>query len=261
MLGTGHAGVTKCYNTCFVIEDNDRYFLTDGGGGNTLLRQLKKADIRWQDIHHIFVTHRHLDHLTGIFWMMRMILQGMMKGKYKEEAYIYAHDEVINILEKTAELLFDKELACLHKQLHIVTVHDGETMNIIGHEVTFFDIHSQKAKQYGFRMKLGKNRYLTCLGDEPYTPAVREYAEDSTWLMHEAFCMYADREEFRPYEKHHSTVKDACKTAAELNAENLILYHTEDKHLKHRKELYGEEGRKYYKGNLYIPDDLETIRL
>lgn len=36
MLGTGNAVVTECYNTCFVLEDEertqeDRYLLVDGG--------------------------------------------------------------------------------------------------------------------------------------------------------------------------------------------------------------------------------------
>jgi len=64
-----------------------------------------------------------------------------------------------------------------------------------------------------------------------------------------------------PYDKHHSTVKDACQLAQDLNVDNLILYHTEDKNISRRKELYTEEGRQYYKGNLLIPDDLETFEL
>lgn len=44
MLGTGNALVTECYNTCFVIEDNGKYFMVDGGG-NTVLHQLKHAGL------------------------------------------------------------------------------------------------------------------------------------------------------------------------------------------------------------------------
>lgn len=39
ILGTGNATVTECYNTCFVISDDDRHFMVDGGGGNTILHQ------------------------------------------------------------------------------------------------------------------------------------------------------------------------------------------------------------------------------
>ena len=87
------------------------------------------------------------------------------------------------------------------------------------------------------------------------------YAKNSTWLLHEAFCLFSQADKFKPYEKHHSTVKEACELAQKLEAENLILYHTEDKNISRRKELYTEEGRQYYKGNLWIPDDLETYKL
>ena len=56
-----------------------------------------------------------------------------------------------------------------------------------------------------------------------------------------------------------SQIRD--NTDQKLEAENLILYHTEDKNISRRKELYTEEGRQYYKGNLWIPDDLETYKL
>ena len=79
--------------------------------------------------------------------------------------------------------------------------------------------------------------------------------------MHEAFCLYSERETFRPYEKHHSTVRDACELAQRLGVKNLLLYHTEDSDLLHRKERYTDEGRKYFAGNIFVPDDLETIML
>ena len=49
--------------------------------------------------------------------------------------------------------------------------------------------------------------------------------------------------------------------ANKMNVKNLLLYHTEDKNIKNRKELYTAEGKQYYQGNLYIPDDLEVIEL
>ena len=100
ILGTGNATVTECYNTCFVISDNDRHFMVDGGGGNTILHQLKAAGLNWMDMRDIFVTHKHIDHLLGIIWMMRMILQNMNRGKYEGEATIYGHEEVIRILKE-----------------------------------------------------------------------------------------------------------------------------------------------------------------
>ena len=262
MLGTGNAIVTECYNTCFVMQEEDQYFLVDGGGGSTLLRQLKYAGIDWKNIRNIFVTHKHLDHITGILWMIRMICQNMNRGEYEGEATIYAHDEVIALLKDMAgKLLQKKETVFIDDRLHLQVVEDGESIKILDKKVTFFDIQSTKAKQFGFCMELGKGEKLTCCGDEPYNVCEKQYVENSTWLLHEAFCLESQAEIFHPYEKHHSTVKDACKLAAELNVKNLLLYHTEDKNILRRKELYTKEGREYFNGNLLIPDDLESVEI
>lgn len=80
-------------------------------------------------------------------------------------------------------------------------------------------------------------------------------------MLHEAFCLYSQVEHFKPYERHHSTVKDACELAERIGVRNLILYHTEDETVRDRKRLYMEEGQKYFSGKLYVPNDLERIEL
>lgn len=262
MLGTGNALVTDCYNTCFVLSENKEHFMVDGGGGSTVLGQLKKSGIDWKDIRTIFVTHRHIDHLLGIIWMMRMICQHMKEGEYQGEAVIYAHDEMIFLLKDLADkLLQPKETKFIGDRLHLVEVKDGESREILGKKVTFFDIHSTKAKQFGFCMDLGNGEKLTCCGDEPYNKCEEQYAKNSKWMLHEAFCLHSEAEIFKPYEKHHSTVKDACELAEQLQVKNLLLYHTEDANITKRKQLYLSEGTQYYHGKLYVPDDLEVLYL
>ena len=78
---------------------------------------------------------------------------------------------------------------------------------------------------------------FTCVGDEPYNEADYEFVKGSDWLMHEAFCLFGEADKFNPYEQPHSTVKEACQLAEPLQNPNLVLYHTEETHLKERKEL------------------------
>lgn len=138
ILGTGCASVTDCYNTCFVLSDNGQNFMVDGGGGNTIFKQLKSAGINWKSIRHIFITHKHMDHLFGIMWFVRMICQHINRNTYEGEAYIYGHDEVIKIIRDIANLLLLKrELDLIGDKLHLVTVEDGEELDIIGHRVRF----------------------------------------------------------------------------------------------------------------------------
>lgn len=260
MLGTGKAFVTECYNTCFVLSEDNKNFMVDGGGGNEVLRQLKNAGLDWMDIKEIFVTHKHMDHVLGILWMIRRICNSMKAGEYKGEVNIYGHEDVILLITNMAVgLLQEAESRFIDKRLHLVIVEDGGTKIINGRQVTFFDIHSTKAKQFGFMMDLKGGEKLTCCGDEPYNESERKYAENSTWLLHEAFCLHSQADLFHPYEKHHSTVKDACEQAERLNVQNLLLYHTEDKNIARRKELYMAEGKQYFSGNLFVPDDLETL--
>ncbi len=262
MLGTGNALVTEYYNTCFVINDDGKYFMVDGGGGSEILNRLKKADLNWEDMQEIFVTHKHIDHILGIIWMIRMFTQNMKSGNYTKEVNIYGHEEVIVLLGTMVHSLLNKsETDFIGKKIHLIIVEDGEERIIQDKKVTFFDIHSTKAKQFGFCMELDDGRKLTCCGDEPYNEYELSYAKDADWLLHEAFCLNSQADIFHPYEKHHSTVKDACELAENLNIKNLLLYHTEDHNYKNRKELYVEEGKPYYNGNLFIPEDLEKITL
>ncbi|MCM1495113.1 MAG: MBL fold metallo-hydrolase [Bacteroides sp.] len=263
MLGTGNATVTECFNTCFVFSnEEDMHFLVDTGGGNRILKVLKDCNISLEGIHDIFLTHEHIDHLLGIFWLIRMIGTKMNQGTYQGTLSIYCHSELIDKICAMAEMMIQKKV-CRHigRDILFIAIDNGEQMKILDSDVTFFDIYSTKATQFGFTMVTKDGIKLACLGDEPYNPKNEGFVRDSDWMMHEAFCLFREAEQFAPYEKHHSTVKEACEAASRLGAANLILYHTEETHLENRKELYTEEGRQYYSGNLYVPDDKECFEI
>ncbi|MDO5147260.1 MAG: MBL fold metallo-hydrolase [Eubacteriales bacterium] len=263
VLGTGNASVTKCYNTCFVLQDEKgRYFMVDAGGGNGVLTGLEKVRIPVTEIHDLFVSHKHTDHLLGVVWMIRIVGQQMQKGTYEGDFNIYCHDEVANIIKKICEMtLMSKVLEFFGERIKIHEVSDEEEKSILDYKVKFFDIRSTKAKQFGFVMTLHNGKRLTFCGDEPYQEHCHQYAYRTDYLLHEAFCLYSEKEKFKPYEKCHSTVKDAAELAVKLEVANLLLWHTEDKNIRRRKSLYKKEARAVYKGGLYVPYDYETIDL
>ena len=261
VLGTGNAMVTKCYNTCFALQSGEEYVLVDAGGGNGVLVQLEKANIEFQQIRHLIVTHEHCDHLLGVVWVIRKIGTMMKAEQYTGEFHIWCHEGLTSTIETLAQLTLQQKLVKLiGDKILIHPVKDGQTETLLKDRYTFFDIHSTKATQYGFYLQSGEKK-ITCLGDEPYNPVCEKYVQNSDWLLCEAFCLYEQREKFKPYEKHHSTVKEACELAEQLEISNLVLWHTEDKNYKNRKELYTNEGKQYYTGNLLVPYDLEVIEI
>ena len=262
MLGTGNAMVTECYNTCFVLHEEGKYLLVDGGGGSTLFRQLKYAGIAWNKIKDIFVTHGHVDHVMGIIWMVRKVCQAMSEGKYDGEVNVYAHHELCTMIDNISKMLYPEKICrFIGDRFHLIPISDGEEREIIGKRFKFFDIGSTKLTQFGFTVELDDGEKLTCCGDEPFRECERKYADGSKWLLHEAFCLYAEADAFHPYEKHHSTAKDAALLAEDLGVKNLLLYHTEDKNIDCRKELYTAEAKSFFGGGVCVPDDLETIEL
>lgn len=261
-LGTGNAMVTKCYNTCFTISCDSHHFLVDAGGGNGILAQLEKTGISFNQIDGMFITHGHTDHILGALWVIRKMAMLTSAGKRTVPFDIYCHDEVADMLMTFCKLTLKKKLMDeIGSHIIITTVTDGMSLKASNYDFTFFDIHSTKKKQFGFKAILPDGQSLVCLGDEPYNSSNRQYVENADWLLSEAFCLYADRDTFKPYEKNHSTALDAGKIAEELHIKNLVLYHTEDSDLANRKSRYTAEGKSVFSGNVYVPDDLETIRL
>lgn len=265
MLGTGNATVSQIYNTCFVLKTPSTLMLVDAGGGNGILAQLKKVNVQISDIHHLFVTHAHTDHVLGVIWVIRMVAQ--CKG-YEGLLHVYGNDKVMKVIKTIIDMILaKKQLAKVAERVVFHQLEDDDCFEVGDMKLECFDIQSTKEKQFGFRAELpssdesDKPLVLACLGDEPYNEQNRRYIVGADWMMCEAFCLYADRDTFKPYEKCHSTALDAGKLAEELGVKNLLLYHTEEKTLANRKENYTREAAENFKGRIFVPDDLEVIEL
>jgi hypothetical protein len=262
MLGTGNAMCTRCYNTCFYLHTAGGSLMVDAGGGNGIFKQLHRAGIAFENIQHLFVTHCHTDHIMGAIWVIRKISPMMHHGRYKSTFHIYCHNEVSHALLTMCRLMLpSKIMAAVGSTIVIHTVVDGEQVVVGDMQVTFFDVGSSKMKQFGMQALLPSGKRVVCLGDEPYNERNEHYARGCDWLLHESFCLDKDKDTFRPYEKHHSTALDAGKLAQELGVKNLLLYHTEDTHLSTRRLSYTAEAARHFKGNIHVPDDIETLDL
>ena len=263
MLGTGHAMTLDCYNTCFTLQNNKgEYILVDTGVVLQIIKQLRDANIDFRKIHNIILSHKHTDHILGLFWIIRYSARFFNSDNYNGNLNIYVHKELESTLRKIIfELLSKKYTNLIDNRIIFHIVEDKEEKRILDYNIKFLDVHAKKEKQFGFRTTLENGKTIVFLGDETFDEKLREEVKDVDWLLHEAMCMDSEAEKYKPYEKMHSTVKTASKIANSLNVKNLILYHSNDNDLKNRKRLYSEEAREYFNGNIYVPDDLEIIDL
>lgn len=262
MLGTGNAAVTRCYNTCFALRHGSQVLLVDAGGGNGILPRLAAAGIRLPEITELFLTHTHTDHILGAVWVLRMLAQGINSGQFTAHLRLLSHPAGLEALDTICRLtLPPKVCARIGNDIEYVPLSDGAAFTAAGMQGSAFDIGSSKAKQFGFRLALPDGKSLVCLGDEPFSERNRAMVEHADWLLCEAFCCYADKERFKPYEKHHSTALDAGRLAARLDVKNLLLYHTEDSDLPNRSRRYTAEAATCFSGRIEVPEDGQTITL
>lgn len=261
MLGTGHGTVMNSYNTCFLLENGKEDLLVDTGGGIQIVKNLQAVGYKLTDIHNIFISHCHTDHILGLLWILKIVSVDYISGKYKDKINIYCNSEVTEALKKLFEAVFPKNLLkAINDNVIIHTLHDNETLNIAGENITFFDTKAKGNLLYGFETILNNGAKLVFLGDETCNPILYERLKNADYVMHEAFCLDSEKNIPHVVKEHHATVKSVCQTMNPFNIKSLILYHTEDSH-KNKKELYTKEAKIYFDNNVIIPDDLEIIEL
>ena len=261
MLGTGHAVVTRCYNTCFVLSDGDHALLVDGGGGSGIVTQMRAAGIAWSRIKQIFVTHKHIDHVLGVVWALRMLCMEMYRDA-SLTVEVLANDEVIGLLMQMGrDLLHERDLPLLGTRIRFVPVRAGDTRELLGRPTTFFDVHAHDVAQLGFSMEYAPGKHLVCCGDVALKECDYPHAQGADWLLHEAFCLTDSPAAAHAGKAGHSTVAHAAAVAARVGARNLLLYHTEDRDIARRRERYTAEAATRFTGTIHVPDDLEVLEL
>lgn len=263
VLGTGHGTATECYNTCFTISEKDEYFLVDAGGGNGILKQLKSAKISEEKIKAMFISHTHTDHIMGAIWVIRVIGRKYLVEDYNIPFFIYGNNEVIKAIRQVCNAVLPEKFNNLFEnKIKLIEVDTGDTVEILKNKVTFFDINAKKVKQTGFYMYLNEKEKFTFIGDETCSDTTEEYVKDSKWLFADAYMAGEEAEIYNPIKKHHhSTVKFVANLSEKLYVKNIILSHTIDTDLEHRKNTFTEDAKKYFSGNVFVPDDLEIIEL
>lgn len=261
MLGTADASAGKSYNTCFVIENENNYFLVDTGCSNRVLDNLKYANIELNKIHNVFISHKHMDHLLGLFWILRQITILIKKKEYNGKLNIYCNEEVSNIIMTLYKMLLRKSQAdIIDNFINVITVKDNETKVIDGIKYTFFDTKTIEVNLYGFEAII-KNKKLIFLGDEKCNPINYGRLYNVDCVMHEVFCLEKDKKQSGIGASIHSSVEDVVNNLKGKQIKKLILYHSKNNEKIDKKFEFEKVGNELFDGKVIVPNDLEIIEL
>ena len=261
MLGTAAATAGESYNTCFVLENNNQYILVDTGCSNIVLDNLKKVDIELKKIHNIFISHKHMDHLLGLFWVLRSISMLVRKNEYEGKLNVYCNSEVAEIIPTFYKMLLRKSQSeIIDNFINIIIVEDNEKKVINGIEFTFFDTQSNEVNLYGFETSI-KNKKIVFLGDEKCNPIHYEKLKNADYVMHEVFCLNRDKSSSGLGATVHSSVEDVVNNLKGMNIKNLILYHSENNEKINKKIEFEKVGNELFDGKVIVPHDFEVINI
>ncbi|NLD50130.1 MAG: ribonuclease Z, partial [Clostridiaceae bacterium] len=187
MIGTGHGFVHDLYNTCFVINNN---FLIDTGGSADIVKNLELSGINLSNIHDIFISHSHTDHLLGLFWLLKRLTGMYRNGEYIGGLNIYCNDEVANAIKDIYKHLYpDIYVDIIDEYMNIIVVDDGEEVLIQNQNYKFINMKASKNKLYGFETTFSNGKTLVFCGDETLKKELYDVINGKDYVMHEAFCL------------------------------------------------------------------------
>ena len=191
ILGTGNAMTLDCYNTCFTLENNDgEHILVDTGGGLQIIKQLRDAKIDFRRIHNIILSHKHTDHILGMFWIIRYAQKFFDSDNYDGNLIVYMHKELESTVRKIMfEVLPQKFTKFIDNRIIFKIVEDKEEVKILNYNIKFLDVHAKKDRQFGFKTTLEIGKKFVFLGDETFDEQLRDEVINTDWLLHEEMWM------------------------------------------------------------------------
>lgn len=261
-LGTGSAFPSASYHSCCIIDTAADSVMIDAGGGNGIFDRLKAAGRCVTDLKRLHITHSHTDHLLGAVWLLRMLIKLHIDGQKIAPVEVYANAETAHALIEVCRLtLLKSYFDRLEQVAQVRIVRSGDRVRLADAEMEFIDCRSTGVSQTGIRLRLDSGLTIVHLGDEALTANNIVEAGKADVLICGAFCRYADREIFRPYEKHHHTMLDVARLAQEAEVDTLVTVHCEDRNPADRSRLYADEAAEVFNGRVVVPLDGERLDL
>jgi len=268
ILGSGTPRVNiDRFSQSILVEHKKDKFLFDAGRG-ALLR-LNQSNVLPNEIHNIFFTHLHSDHILGFAdilmtgWVYHrnspLNIFGPKGTKNFVDSTLQSYKEDINVRSKAPERLDKKNL-----KSNITIIEDGFKINKNGLTIEAFSVkHEPFTHAFGF--KVYNDKYCMIIsGDTTYTENIIRKAKDCDLLIHEI--AHASERTLKNFPKakgvisYHTDINQLSNIVNKVKPRLTILNHvlsldgsSDDEILKNLKN--------YTSHDVLIAKDLMTIDL
>ena len=188
LLGTGTPRPSiERFGTATLVNAGGKYFLFDAGRGVTI--RLSQAGITPDQIGHVFLTHLHSDHISGLddLWITGWIWQRAQPIQVNGPT---GTDDLVENLRHAyaADIAYrtnNTTLADEQTQIDSIEIEEGVIYDEQGVKITAFLVdHQPVAPAFGYRVDFG-DRSIVISGDTTYSENLIRHAQNTDLLIHE----------------------------------------------------------------------------
>lgn len=249
-LGTGDPLNGERAQTSLAIPlSGGELMLIDASSGTILLRQLEAAGIPLESVRHLFVTHRHFDHVGGLAPLLTALAT-----LPEASLTVHATPHTLEALRDLLRLTIPGVEGWLGERLVWHALTPGKPTTAGDAEVTSFEV-DHGLECVGFRVAQGISTLVHAADTRP-CPKVIEYARDTGLLVHEVYGLGDDAK--RAHFLGHSTAAEAGGAAREAGAKRLLLTHLRAGRFADPEKL-AEEAAIAFGGPVEVAGDLDAF--
>ncbi len=225
-----------------LVETEENLVLFDCGNG--VLKRIIQSGYEHEDIHHVFLSHTHIDHTCDL---IPLVGANFLKGKLDLKLYgpKGTEDWLSNILDVYNYIE--------RINVQVKEIEDGELIEIGDLKVKCRYV-SHSILALGFRIECGSS--LVYSGDTETCIAVKDLCSEKTdLLIHE--CSFLDDSPFR---FGHTTPSTLSQFLKNININSLIITHIYPE-TRPFEDFIIKSIRKNYENDLIIGEDLFRVEI
>jgi len=269
LLGTGTpAPVMNRFGASILVEAGDEKFLFDAGRG--AMQRLTQLKVSWRDVHGVFFTHLHSDHVVGFpdLWLTGWLVSQRQaplavwgpRGTAKMVAHLaqaYEYDVAIRQADEHASAEGARIVA--------MDIAQGFVFERNGVRITPFDVdHAPVEPAFGYRIDY-RGRSVVLSGDTRFSENLIRHAEGVDLLVHEVAAIATHlRAGIAPaaaaiIAAHHTTPEQAGEVFARVKPKLAVYSHIGRPSATEQDVI--APTRKTYAGPLELGEDLMVIEV